>query len=357
MLNVTNLLAWVALMLTFAAGCAADVAEETTPQANDAGKKNVSPADAPKSTVNSTPNLLPLLDRVTLASFIEGREHHGGQQAGTSETAPTVARPLPTSTNPTAGCRQARQTLQGAIDALETKAAVIADNLANAHTDGFKARRLMLKDRSPRQVILAGMRDNCGNPTSIGVTVGQGTQTAGVVSDFSQGTIQQTNRELDVAIEGEGFFGVADSSGEIQYTRAGRFCLGPNGTIVVSTASATRVILPPISIPSDATDIVINPEGSVSVRTPGSTTLTQVGQFTLARFINPNGLRPLGETLFGETDASGCAANNNPGSGGAGKLRQRMLEASNVEPSKELLELEQVRSSLDSLNQALHRLQ
>jgi flagellar basal-body rod protein FlgG len=140
-------------------------------------------------------------------------------------------------------------------------------------------------------------------------------------------------------IEGEGFFQVTDPSGDTLYTRAGNFSRNANGQIVMGSANVGRLLQPPITIPEDATEIVISAEGIVSVRQPGSPNLSQVGTIELANFINPEGLLRLGENLFAETDSSGAAVLGNPGQNGLGLLRQSALEASNVEPVRELIDL------------------
>jgi len=130
-----------------------------------------------------------------------------------------------------------------------------------------------------------------------------------------------------------------DPSGETLYTRAGTFSKNSNGDLVVGSASTGRLIEPPISIPNDATDVVISPEGLVSVRQVGSQQLAQVGQIELAMFVNPDGLLKLGENLYSETDASGTPTLANPGQDGNGVLRQGSLETSNVQPVHELIDL------------------
>jgi flagellar basal-body rod protein FlgG len=158
---------------------------------------------------------------------------------------------------------------------------------------------------------------------------------------------------LDVAITGRGFFQVMDPSGTTLYTRAGNFSKNANGNIVMGSAETGRLLEPPITIPQDAMAIVISPEGIVSVRQPGSQQLSQVGQIGMASFINPEGLLKLGENLYSETDSSGAPTLSNPGQDGMGTLQQNSLEASNVEPVQELINLITTQRSFELNSQAV----
>ncbi len=226
------------------------------------------------------------------------------------------------------------------MSALETKLDVIANNLANVETIGFKRGRANFEDLFYRHEMMPGAIDTAGQYTATGISVGTGTRVSSVQSNFVQGSTQPTGQKLDVAVEGSGFFQVTDpSSGDILYTRAGNFSRNANGQVVMGSANIGRLLQPPVTIPPDATDIVISAEGIVSVRQPGSPNLAQVGQLELANFINPEGLLKLGENLYSETDSSGAALLGNPGQTGLGLLRQGALEASNVEPVRELIDL------------------
>ena len=147
-------------------------------------------------------------------------------------------------------------------------------------------------------------------------------------------------RELDVTIEGSGFFQVTDAStGDTYYTRAGNFNKNANGELVMGSANTGRLIDPPIEFPPDTVKISISAEGIVSVRQPGSQTLSQVGEFELAHFVNPEGLLRLGENLYAETDASGSPVLAPPGQDGMGRFQQGALESTNVKPVHELINL------------------
>lgn len=223
---------------------------------------------------------------------------------------------------------------------LETKLDVIANNLANVNTTAFKGGRANFEDLFYRQVKLPGAQDATGNLTPTGIAVGLGSRVQSIQTDFQQGAFSQTDRPLDVAIEGPGFFQVTDpSTGQPLYTRAGNFSVNSNGQVVVGSANTGRLLNPPVQVPQDVTGILISSEGIVQVQQAGQPQYNQVGTVQLATFINPEGLRKLGENLYQETSASQAAILANPGTQGVGLLRQGALELSNVEPVKELVDL------------------
>jgi len=240
------------------------------------------------------------------------------------------------------------------MQALETKLDVIAHNLANVNTTGFKKGRANFEDLFYRHEVLPGAEDSAGGETATGTSVGLGTRVSSIQTDFQQGAFQQTGNTLDVAIEGLGFLVVQDptTQGSV-YTRSGNLSVNANGNLVLGSASTGRVVQPAITIPSDALDISIQFDGNVLVRQPGSTQASSVGQLQIANFVNPEGLLKLGENLFQETDASGSATLANPGSNGVGVLRQGWLEASNVEPVQELVDLITTQRSFELNSQAV----
>lgn len=226
------------------------------------------------------------------------------------------------------------------MTSLDTKLDVIANNLANIESTAFKADRANFEDLFYRHYKMPGVQDSSGQYTPTGISVGLGSTVSSTQTNFLQGAFQETGKPLDLAIEGKGFFQVLNpSSGETLYTRAGNMNVNANGDMVMGSASTGRLLEPGITIPPDATDIVISPDGIVSVKQPGSTTMSQVGQIQLAQFINPDGLLKLGENLYAETDASGAVIQGNPGQEGVGVIRQNMLEKSNVEPVTQLIDL------------------
>lgn len=226
------------------------------------------------------------------------------------------------------------------MTSLDTKLDVIANNLANIESTAFKADRANFEDLFYRHYKMPGAQDSSGQLTATGVSVGLGSTVASTQTNFMQGAFQQTGKQLDLAIEGQGFFQVLEpATGETVYTRAGNFNVNSNGDVVMGSANTGRLLEPGITIPSDATAISISADGIVSVKQPGTTAMPQVGQIQLAQFINPDGLLKLGENLYAETDASGAVIQGNPGQEGVGVVRQGMLEKSNVEPVRELIDL------------------
>lgn len=226
------------------------------------------------------------------------------------------------------------------MNAMQTKLDVIANNLANINTTAFKKDRANFEDLLYRNSTYPGMLDANQIPTPVGSQVGLGARLQSTQKNYSQGGLQDTGRELDVAIEGHGFLQVLDPQTQSTlYTRAGNLDINANGNLVVGSAQTGRLIDPPIQIPQDAINIVISTNGQVMVRQVDNTQLQQVGQIQLAQFINPDGLLKVGENLYAQTDASNAALQGDPGTNGLGVLRQSSLEASNVEPVQELIDL------------------
>lgn len=235
---------------------------------------------------------------------------------------------------------QSLYTAATGMDAMQTKLDVIANNLANINTTAFKKDRANFEDLLYRNQVMPGTLDTTGNPTPTGTQMGMGTRVQSTTKDFRQGAMQQTGRELDIAIEGRGFLEVTDpQTGNPLYTRSGNLDINANGDLVIGSAQTGRVIQPNINIPQDATAIEIGSTGQIFVRQPNQVELTQVGQLQMASFINPDGLLKVGENLYQQTDASSQAITGNPGTNGLGVVRQRNLEASNVEPVQELIDL------------------
>lgn len=240
------------------------------------------------------------------------------------------------------------------MQALETKLDVIANNLANVNTTGFKKGRANFEDLIYRHQAMPGALDSNSNQTATGTSVGLGTRVSSVQTDFKQGAFQQTSNPLDVAIEGVGFFEVQDPiTSNPVYTRSGNFSINANGQLVLGSASTGRVLQPEIIIPQGATDVTVQYDGQVLYRQPGQTALTPGGQLQIATFVNPEGLLKLGENLFQQTDASGQPTSGIPGQNGLGRLQQGALEASNVEPVQELIDLITTQRSFELNSQAV----
>lgn len=240
------------------------------------------------------------------------------------------------------------------MEAMQTKLDVIANNLANINTTGFKKDRANFEDLLYRTETYPGIQDATQTPTAVGTQVGLGVRVTSTQTDHRQGTLQQTGRDLDLAIQGGGFLRVLDpSSQQPMYTRAGNLDINANGNLVIGSAQTGRLIDPPIVIPPTATAVVINGNGEVMVREPGQVELTAQGNIQLAQFINPDGLLKVGENMYEATDASGPEQLNDPGTEGAGVLRQGNLEASNVEPVQELIDLITTQRAFEMNSQAV----
>lgn len=239
------------------------------------------------------------------------------------------------------------------MTSMQTRLDVISNNLANIETTGYKRMRANFEDLFYRHEKLPGAQDAAGQYTAVGTSIGLGSRVQSTQAEFTQGSFQDTGRKLDVAIAGRGFFQVVDPSGEIYYTRAGNFSINANGNLVIGSASTGRLLEPPITIPEDATDIEITADGKVSVQQPGTDTLNEVGTIELATFVNPEGLLRLGENLYSQSDASGSPTNGQPGQEGIGVLRQSTLEASNVEPVEELIDLITTQRAFEMNSQAI----
>ncbi|MDX1948835.1 MAG: flagellar basal-body rod protein FlgG [Pirellulaceae bacterium] len=240
------------------------------------------------------------------------------------------------------------------MESLQTKLDVIANNLANVNTTSFKAGRCNFEDLFYRTLEFPGKIDAQNNPTAVGSQVGLGARVESIQTDFRQGAFQETGQGLDVAIEGMGFFRVTDpNTGLPLYTRGGNFSVNANNQLVIGSAQTGRLLDPGITLQQGWTNIVITPNGQVQVQMPGQQNLQQVGAIQLANFPNPEGLFKLGENLYAQTDSSGQEVLNDPGQNGAGVLRQGFLEASNVEPVRELIDLITTQRSFELNSRAI----
>jgi len=224
------------------------------------------------------------------------------------------------------------------MEALETKLDVIANNMANINTTGFKKDRANFEDLFYRQQRLPGSIDADGNLTSTGVEVGLGTRVSSTQTNHVQGAMQTTENPLDLAIEGDGFFKVSTGNGDF-YSRAGNFGINAEGNLVLGSAHTGWVLDPPINIPEEAINVNVSSNGTVEYNVDGQAGLTNAGQIQLANFINPDGLLKVGDNLYQETAASGTEVLGSPNDPGFGVIAQGALEASNVEPVQELIDL------------------
>lgn len=236
--------------------------------------------------------------------------------------------------------------LEPTLAAIEQARDVVLNNIANAHTIGFKRTRVVLEDLPYMHMEATGSQDPHTRPAAIGL----GVRVAGTQTEPTQGKLFKTRRALDVAIVGDGYFQIEDGD-QVVYTRAGVLTLTDGGNLAVLSSGRPRTLTPTISIPSTAIRIAILPDGSVAVTEAGKPETKSVGQIELARFANAAGLQPLGENLFAATAASGQATAGFPQTAGLGRLRQGFLECSNVDIDQEIAELRQLRTQLHALEQ------
>ena len=221
--------------------------------------------------------------------------------------------------------------------AQQTNVEVIANNLANMNTTGYKTQRAEFQDLLYEHVRRIGTQTSTqGNILPVGIDLGGGVKTVGTPRLMTAGTLSQTGADLDVAVRGEGFFKVAMPDGTFTYTRDGSFSMDAQGRIVTAQGN---VVQPGITIPTNAQAITIAPNGQVSATIPGSTTPSVLGQLALTRFINKAGLQATGDNLFVETPASGTPQDGVPNTDGYGDLQQGSLEQANVEAVTEISDL------------------
>lgn len=213
---------------------------------------------------------------------------------------------------------------------------VISNNLANVNTTGFKKSRADFQELLYQGLTTAGAATAEGTELPAGLEVGLGVEPAAIQKVFQQGDFVSTGNPLDLVIEGGGFFQVATPEGSTAYTRAGAFKLDSEGHIVTSDGYPVE---PSITIPANALEVAISPDGTVSVREAGSSSPVSAGQMELAKFVNPGGLSSIGKNLFMPTAASGEATTGTPGLDGFGTINQGFLELSNVNVVEEMVNM------------------
>jgi flagellar basal-body rod protein FlgG len=236
------------------------------------------------------------------------------------------------------------------LDAQQTQMDVIANNLANVSTNGFKRSRAVFEDLLYQTVRQPGAQSSQQTQLPSGLQVGTGVRPVATERVFTQGNLQQTGNRLDVAIQGQGFFQVLLPDGGTAYTRDGSFGTNSQGQLVTSSGYAVQ---PAITIPANAVSITIGRDGVVSVLQPGSTNPVQVGNLQVAGFINPSGLQAVGENLYVETAASGTATTNAPGTNGLGHVSQGYVETSNVNVVEELVSMIQTQRAYEINSKAV----
>ena len=221
------------------------------------------------------------------------------------------------------------------LDAQQTRMSVISNNLANVNTTGFKRDRASFEDMLYQKLRQPGAQNSTTELAPTGLMLGTGVRIVATEKTHAQGSLVSTKNALDIAIQGDGFFQIAQTDGTIAYTRDGSFKLSPTGQLVTANGA---VLQPPITVPANVASISVGADGTVSVEnaTGGAQT---IGQIQVARFVNPAGLQSIGQNLLKESPASGTATVGAPGQTGAGQLMQGALEASNVNVVEEMVNM------------------
>jgi len=222
------------------------------------------------------------------------------------------------------------------MSAQETHLEGISNNIANSNTVGYKRQRVDFQDLLYQNVRMAGAPTGPTTMAPTGLQLGSGVRVVGTSRLFGEGNLLTTDNQLDVAIEGDGFFSVQRPDGTTAYTRAGNLQTDAQGQIVNSEGYPLD---PPITVPPDAAGLSISATGVVTATVAGSTEPTELGRITLTTFVNQTGLQALGHNLFIETPASGTPSAGNPGEDGRGTLLQGALEQSNVDIVEEMIGL------------------
>lgn len=222
------------------------------------------------------------------------------------------------------------------LAAQETKMTAISNNLANVDTVGFKRDRVVFEDLFYSIQRQPGAQVDQLNELPSGVQLGSGVRVVGTQKVFTQGNTKNTTQELDLAVMGKGFFQIENSDGQIMYTRNGQFHVNSEGLMVNSQGLPLE---PQIQIPDNAISFSVGTDGTVTTTSAGDPTPQQLGQITLANFINPAGLEAVGGNLFRETEASGPADELIAGEDGAGSIKQGALEGSNVQVVEEMVDM------------------
>ena len=220
------------------------------------------------------------------------------------------------------------------LDAQQTRMTVVSNNIANVNTTAFKRGRAVFEDLMYQNVRQAGAQSSQDTQLPTGLYLGTGVRVVATEKLYSQGSVSNTGENLDMAIQGRGFFQVLMPDGTLAYTRDGSFQIDSQGALVTSGGYPVQ---PPVTIPDNAVSVTIGADGTISAGVPGQATPQIIGQLQIADFINAPGLQPRGENLVSETAASGTPQLGTPGLNGLGTLLQGSLESSNVNVVEELV--------------------
>jgi flagellar basal-body rod protein FlgG len=236
------------------------------------------------------------------------------------------------------------------LDAQQTQMDTISNNLANVNTAGFKRSRAVFEDLLYQTMRQPGAQSSQQTQLPSGLQIGTGVRPVASERIHTQGNLQQTGNDKDIAIQGAGFFQVLLPDGATAYTRDGSFQVDGNGQLVTASGFPVQ---PAITIPANAQSFSVARDGTVSITVQGSSAPTQVGSLQLATFINPAGLESKGENLYVETAASGSPSTNTPGTNGSGMLTQGYIETSNVNVVEELVNMIQTQRAYEINSKAI----
>lgn len=236
------------------------------------------------------------------------------------------------------------------LDAQQTRMAVVSHNLANVSTTGFKRGRAQFEDLLYQNVRQVGGQTAQNNQLPSGLALGTGVRTVSTAKLFTQGNVIETGNNLDLAINGRGFFQVQLPDGTVSYTRAGAFQVNADGQLVTSNG---YLLQPEITLPPGAQSVTVGRDGVFSVQVAGEEAPQQVGNLQTADFINPAGLQAIGENLFLESVASGAPQVGDPGANGLGLILQGALESSNVNVVEELVEMIETQRAYEMNSKAI----
>jgi len=231
---------------------------------------------------------------------------------------------------------RALYTAASGMEAQQLNIDTIAHNLANINTSGYKLRRAQFQDLLYQNIRMAGASNTASTEIPVGLQVGLGTRPIATEMIFTQGDFASTNNPLDMVIQGQGFFQIRLSTGQIAYTRNGSFHLNRDGSLVTADGD---LFDPQITIPSDQVGITIGSDGTVSVLQAGQDQAQQVGRIEIATFQNPAGLQNMGKNLFVPSTASGEAISGTPGENGLGTILSGFVEQSNVSVVEEMVNM------------------
>lgn len=235
------------------------------------------------------------------------------------------------------------------LDAQQTKMATISNNLANASTTGYKRSRAVFEDMLYQNMRQVGAQSSQDTTLPSGMMLGTGVRVVATEKMFTQGNMTQTQKPLDIAIEGRGFLQVTMPDGTLAYTRDGSLQVDSQGQIVTASGFSLQ---PTIIVPENAKSVTVGGDGTVSVVTEDNQS-TQVGTLTLADFVNPAGLQAMGQNLFVESTSSGTPQVGNPGTNGLGTLAQGFLESSNVNVVEELVNMIETQRAYEMNSKAI----